>query len=157
MDPSIRVDLAWGQPGVDDPVYTISAAAHLTGLHAQTLRQYDRLGLVSPHRTSGGGRRYSARDVAMLREVQRLSQEEGVNLAGIRRILDLSRRLAATEERLAALVDALDAAHSGRVAFVADRTGVRRFGPEPGVRMDVHRMGSDVVLWQQQAVPARHR
>lgn len=69
--------------------YVISAAAQLAGMHPQTLRQYDREGLVSPARTRGGGRRYSDADVQRLREVQRLSQEEGVNLAGIRRILAL--------------------------------------------------------------------
>lgn len=62
-------------------------------MHAQTLRTYDRLGLVTPARTSGGGRRYSRADVELLREVQRLSQEEGVNLAGIKRIIDLSRQV----------------------------------------------------------------
>jgi MerR family transcriptional regulator/heat shock protein HspR len=71
------------------PVFVISVAAQLAGMHPQTLRQYDRLGLVRPGRTAGRGRRYSTRDVAMLREVQRLSQEEGVNLAGIKRILEL--------------------------------------------------------------------
>lgn len=69
--------------------YVISAAAQLAGMHPQTLRQYDREGLVSPARTPGGGRRYSEADVQRLREVQRLSQEEGVNLAGIRRIMQL--------------------------------------------------------------------
>ena len=69
--------------------FLISVAAELAGMHAQTLRNYDRLGLVTPHRTTGGGRRYSPRDVALLREVQRLSQDEGVNLAGIARILRL--------------------------------------------------------------------
>jgi len=73
----------------DSPIFVISVAAELAGLHAQTLRSYDRLGLVSPGRSSGGGRRYSARDIALLREVQRLSQEEGVNLAGIKRIIEL--------------------------------------------------------------------
>ena len=62
-------------------------------MHAQTLRQYDRLGLVSPSRTRGGGRRYSARDVARLREVQRLSQDEGISLAGIQRILELENQV----------------------------------------------------------------
>ena len=76
-------------PDDDTPVFVISVAAELAGMHAQTLRQYDRLGLVSPSRTRGGGRRYSARDIATLREVQRLSQEEGVSLAGIQRILEL--------------------------------------------------------------------
>ena len=73
----------------DTPVYVISVAAQLSGLHPQTLRQYDRLGLVSPGRSAGRGRLYSARDIMMLREVQRLSQEEGINLAGIKRILEL--------------------------------------------------------------------
>jgi len=90
------------------PVYVISAAAELSGLHPQTLRQYDRLGLVSPDRAPGRGRRYSARDIDLLREVQRLSQDEGVNLAGIKRIrelqdqvVELSARVAELEDRLA--------------------------------------------------------
>ena len=73
----------------DTPVYVISVAAQLAGLHPQTLRQYDRLGLVSPGRSAGRGRLYSARDILLLREVQRLSQEHGINLAGIKRILEL--------------------------------------------------------------------
>ncbi|HUR73661.1 MAG TPA: helix-turn-helix transcriptional regulator, partial [Sporichthya sp.] len=84
-------------------VYVISVAAQLSGLHPQTLRQYDRLGLVSPGRTSGRGRRYSARDIARLREVARLSQEEGVNLAGVKRILDLENDNDALRERIADL------------------------------------------------------
>jgi MerR family transcriptional regulator/heat shock protein HspR len=85
------------QPDVDEPMFLISAAAELAGMHAQTLRQYDRLGLVVPRRRPGGGRRYSLRDVATLREVQRLSQEEGINLAGIAHILHLSKRVAHLE------------------------------------------------------------
>jgi MerR family transcriptional regulator/heat shock protein HspR len=77
----------------DTPVYVISVAAELSGLHPQTLRAYDRLGLVSPGRSSGRGRRYSMRDILALREVQRLSQEEGVNLSGIKRILELGDEL----------------------------------------------------------------
>ncbi|WP_062462719.1 heat shock protein transcriptional repressor HspR [Demequina soli] len=91
------------QPDVDEPVFLISAAAELAGMHAQTLRQYDRLGLVVPRRRPGGGRRYSLRDVATLREIQRMSQEEGINLAGIKRILHLAhevRRLETEVERL---------------------------------------------------------
>lgn len=72
----------------DAPVYVISIAAQLSGLHPQTLRQYDRLGLVSPGRAIGRGRRYSLRDIALLREVQRLANE-GINLAGIKRIIEL--------------------------------------------------------------------
>ena len=77
----------------DTPVYVISVAAELSGLHPQTLRSYDRLGLVSPGRAAGRGRRYSMRDILVLREVQRLSQEEGVNLSGIKRILELATKL----------------------------------------------------------------
>jgi MerR family transcriptional regulator, heat shock protein HspR len=73
----------------DTPVYVISVAAQLSGMHPQTLRAYDRLGLVSPGRSAGRGRRYSLRDILILREIQRLSQEEGINLQGIKRILEL--------------------------------------------------------------------
>ena len=69
-------------------VYVISVAAELSGLHPQTLRQYDRLGLVSPGRASGRGRRYSLRDIATLRNIQRLVSE-GINHAGIKRIIEL--------------------------------------------------------------------
>jgi MerR family transcriptional regulator/heat shock protein HspR len=77
----------------DMPVYVISVAASLSGMHPQTLRGYERIGLVSPRRTAGGGRRYSMRDILALREIQRLSQDEGINLSGIKRILDLEREL----------------------------------------------------------------
>ena len=89
--------------GFDDttPLFVISVAAELAGMHPQTLRQYDRLGLVTPGRAFGGGRRYSSRDVARLREVQRLSQEEGVNLAGIKRIMELENANEALRARLA--------------------------------------------------------
>jgi MerR family transcriptional regulator/heat shock protein HspR len=87
----------------ETPVYVISVAAELSGLHPQTLRQYDRLGLVSPGRAAGRGRRYSARDVHRLREVARLSQNEGINLAGIKRILELENANHALAGRLSAL------------------------------------------------------
>lgn len=76
------------RPDDGAPVYVISVAAQISGLHPQTLRQYDRLGLVSPDRTGGRNRLYSLRDIARLREVSRLSAD-GVNLAGIHRILEL--------------------------------------------------------------------
>src|ERR1700756_4860642 len=75
------------------PVYVISVAASLSGMHPQTLRGYERVGLVSPRRTTGGGRRYSMRDILALRQIQRQSQDEGINLSGIKRILDLEREL----------------------------------------------------------------
>src|SRR4051794_34203449 len=86
----------------DSPVYVISIAAQLSGLHPQTLRQYDRLGIVSPGRSSGRGRRYSTRDIAALREVQRLTNE-GVNLAGVKRILELELQVDALRGRVAEL------------------------------------------------------
>lgn len=92
--------------------FMISVAAELAGMHAQTLRTYDRLGLVTPQRTSGGGRRYSSGDVELLREIQRLSQDEGVNLAGIKRIIELSREVEALRSQVAELTEALDGARS---------------------------------------------
>jgi MerR family transcriptional regulator/heat shock protein HspR len=81
-------------------------------MHPQTLRAYDRIGLVSPGRTSGRGRRYSARDIAMLREVQRLSQDEGINLAGVKRILELEAHVGALQQRLAEVLAQVEAMHS---------------------------------------------
>jgi MerR family transcriptional regulator/heat shock protein HspR len=72
----------------DEGIYVISVASQLSGLHPQTLRQYDRLGLVSPNRTQGRNRRYSLRDIASLRMVQRLVGE-GINHAGVKRIIEL--------------------------------------------------------------------
>ncbi len=95
----------------DTPVFVISVAAQLSGLHAQTLRSYDRLGLVTPGRATGGGRRYSARDIAVLREVQRLSQEDGVNLAGIKRIIELENQVDALRGRVTELMEELASAH----------------------------------------------
>lgn len=92
----------------ETPVYVISVAAQLSGLHPQTLRQYDRLGLVSPDRTPGRGRRYSARDIELLRTVQQLSQDEGINLAGIKRIIELENQVAALQSRVAELQAAVE-------------------------------------------------
>ena len=91
----------------DAPVYVISVAAELAGMHPQTLRQYDRLGIVSPRRARGRGRRYSVRDIANLREVQRLSHDEGVNLAGIKRIIELTNQVEALQARVKELTEEL--------------------------------------------------
>jgi MerR family transcriptional regulator/heat shock protein HspR len=85
-------------PGPTVPVYVISVAAELTGLHPQTLRQYDRVGLVSPGRTGGGGRRYSLQDIELLREVAELTAA-GIGLEGVRRILELEHQVAALRAR----------------------------------------------------------
>ncbi len=89
-------------------VYVISIASQLSGLHPQTLRQYDRLGLVSPGRASGRGRRYSLRDIALLRNVQRLIGE-GINHAGIKRIIELESAVANMAIEVAKLRVEMDA------------------------------------------------
>jgi len=111
----------------DARTFLISVAAELAGMHAQTLRTYDRLGLVSPNRSTGGGRRYSQHDVDLLREVQRLSQDEGVNLAGIKRIIELTNRVEALQSRLremAAEVEVLRANQRRDIALVPKSTAV---------------------------------
>ncbi len=107
------------------PIFAIAVAAELAGMHPQTLRQYDRLGLVSPTRTAGQSRRYSMRDVVQLREIARLSAE-GLNLEGIRRILELENDNRALRARVrvleAALADEL-LNRSGRRVFAAGSEG----------------------------------
>jgi MerR family transcriptional regulator, heat shock protein HspR len=113
----------------ETPVYVISVAAQLSGLHPQTLRAYDRLGLVSPGRAAGRGRRYSMRDILVLREVQRLSQEEGVNLSGIKRILELGGELERAQQlavELHAEIALLRAELESTRAVAARLAGLRR-------------------------------
>ena len=126
----------------DRPVFVISVAAELSGMHPQTLRQYDRLGLVQPGRAGGGGRRYSERDVALLREVQKLSQEEGVNLAGIKRIIGLEQLVGELQERVAELEQQLGDAYQ-RIAHL------EAVGSYPGrdlVRQE--RPSTALVVWR---------
>jgi MerR family transcriptional regulator, heat shock protein HspR len=107
------------------PLFVISIAAELAGMHPQTLRQYDRLGLVSPTRTAGKSRRYSMRDVAQLREIAQLSSE-GVSLEGIRRVLDLEDEVTVLRDRVreleAMLADEL-LNRPGRRVFAAGSAG----------------------------------
>ncbi|MGB3828948.1 MAG: helix-turn-helix transcriptional regulator [Ornithinimicrobium sp.] len=132
----------------DTPVFVISIAAELAGMHAQTLRQYDRLGLVTPQRTRGGGRRYSSRDVYRLREVQRLSQE-GVSLTGIQRIMDLEHQVEGLQTRVDELTESnrvlTDALGRGGRIFAAGLTGeviALRQGTRP-----VRNTSTTVALW----------
>ena len=97
-------------PGPEAKVFVISVAAELSGLHPQTLRTYDRLGLVQPGRTVGGGRRYSIRDIEILREVARLTAE-GLGLEGVKRVLELEHQVYALRERIGELRAELAAAH----------------------------------------------
>ncbi|OBI46159.1 heat shock protein transcriptional repressor HspR [Mycobacterium sp. E796] len=106
-------------PKEEARTFLISVAAELAGMHAQTLRTYDRLGLVSPRRTSGGGRRYSEHDVHLLREVQRLSQDEGVNLAGIKRIIELTNQVEALQSRVKELTEELAQVRAGQRRDIA--------------------------------------
>ncbi|MCG7231247.1 helix-turn-helix transcriptional regulator [Corynebacterium propinquum] len=124
-------------------VFVISVAAELSGMHAQTLRTYDRMGLVSPARTRGGGRRYSQRDIAMLRKIQQLSQDDGVNLAGIKAIIELTeQRDALAEERdaLAAEVEEL----RGQLRTASNRAPANA---SKGELVHVPR-SSAVVMWE---------
>jgi MerR family transcriptional regulator/heat shock protein HspR len=139
----------------DTPMFVISVAAQMAGMHPQTLRQYDRLGLVSPDRTRGRGRRYSARDVAMLRQVQRLSQDEGVSLAGIKAILELENQVAALRAKVAELTAELEAAQEaagiGRRVFAAGPSG-DVVSVRAGRRPDRSAFGltSALVVWRPQ-------
>ena len=132
--------------GMDSPVFVISVAAELAGLHAQTLRSYDRLGLVRPGRSAGGGRRYSARDIALLREVQRLSQEDGVNLAGIKRIIELESRVEALQARVHELLEELEVAESRRIAAEAAVSATYRRDLVPQ-----RRTSNALVVWRPRA------
>lgn len=135
-------------PTVDEnaPIFDISVAAQLAGMHPQTLRQYDRLGLVVPRRTHGKSRRYSLRDVAMLHEIQRLSGE-GVNLEGIRRIVALDNEVAALRSRVHELETALADEmlnRPGRRVFAAAEGGeVVSLSGLPRVRRR-----AEVVVWR---------
>ena len=130
----------------DTPLFVISVAAELAGMHPQTLRQYDRLGLVSPTRTSGKSRRYTMQDVVKLREVAKLSAE-GVSLAGIKRVLDLVTENADLKARVRDLERELAnqvMSQPGNRVFAAGDQGVIRLNP--GQRPE--RSGS-VVLWRK--------
>ena len=119
----------------DARTFLISVAAELAGMHAQTLRTYDRLGLVSPRRTSGGGRRYSQHDVDLLREVQRLSQDEGVNLAGIKRIIELTNQVEALQSRLKEMSEEIAVLRANQrrdVAVVPKSTALVVWQPRKG-------------------------
>ncbi len=119
----------------DDPVYVISVAAELAGMHPQTLRSYEKSGLIEPQRSSGNVRRYSDRDIQQLKKIQRLTQEEGLNLAGVKMVLDLRetvremrRRADRLEQELDQMMDRLrdevEAAHqSHRFELVPLRRG----------------------------------
>ena len=112
-------------PGPEAKVFVISVAAELSGLHPQTLRTYDRLGLVRPARTGGGGRRYSLRDIELLRSVARLTAE-GLGLEGVKRVLELENQVMALQSRVAELEDELESRDGGMRYTEAQTFVIRR-------------------------------
>jgi len=105
MDIEDRVDR--GEASEERAVYVISVAAELAGVHPQTLRIYERKGLLRPERTSGNTRRYSKRDIDLLRQIQEMTQEFGINLAGVKRIIEMQTELAALRARMQELEEQL--------------------------------------------------
>lgn len=123
--------------GREAAVYIISVAAELAGVHPQTLRTYERKGLIRPSRTSGGTRRYSERDVERVQLIQELTQEEGINLAGVLRILRLEEELERAEERLAEAHEEIER--------------VKREARE-ALREQARRRSSEIVLYREPVV-----
>jgi len=122
---------------LDTPLFVISVAAEMSELHPQTLRAYERDGLLEPYRTPGGTRRYSRRDVERLRLIRRLTQDEGLNLAGVRLVLELGEKLEGTRRRIGELEEL--------VRVLAERVEQRPAGDRfelvksPAARLEVHR------------------
>jgi MerR family transcriptional regulator/heat shock protein HspR len=141
-----------GEPRVPTPdaaVYVISVAAELSGLHPQTLRSYERMGLIMPGRTGGGGRRYSHRDIELLREIATLTAG-GVGIEGVRRILELEHQVVALQSRNAELAAELESTREAlRAAASATtrRTDPNKLpvlrGPDPSASVVVWRRARD--------------
>lgn len=135
----------FGAPSPDAAVYVISVAAELTGLHPQTLRAYERMGLITPGRTGGGGRRYSHRDLERLREIADLTAS-GVGVEGVRRILELDNQVEALRARTEELVAELEVTREALRQALAGRGG------EPSNKLPVLRSplpGQSVVVWRR--------
>jgi MerR family transcriptional regulator/heat shock protein HspR len=133
-------------PEPDKAVYVISVAAELTGLHPQTLRAYERMGLIAPSRTGGGGRRYSARDVDLLRTIAELTSS-GAGIEGVRRILELEHQVDALRARNDELSTELDATRQA----LREALRVRPTDPSPSklpVLREPDASGS-VVVWRR--------
>ena len=128
----------------DAPVFAISVVAQLTGMHPQTLRQYDRLGLVTPQRTTGGGRRYSATDIDRLREIQQLSAD-GIGLTGIKRIFELEAQNEQLRRRVHDLETDVDIAHAALQQLQAHPSS-------PGAELVVRDRAS-VLVWRRPTHP----
>jgi MerR family transcriptional regulator/heat shock protein HspR len=134
-------------PGPDAAVYVISVAAELSGLHPQTLRAYERMGLIMPGRTGGGGRRYSHRDIELLREIASLTAG-GVGIEGVRRILELEHHVAALQSRNAELAAELAATRDALRAAMSSST-TRRTDPNKLPVLREPDASSAVVVWRR--------
>jgi MerR family transcriptional regulator/heat shock protein HspR len=137
-------DRFFGAPSPDAAVFVISVAAELTGLHPQTLRTYERLGLITPGRTGGGGRRYSPRDIDLAREISELTSA-GIGIEGVRRILELENRAAAlaarNEELMAELAATREALRQALAATPRSPGKLPAVPPRPG--------GQSLVVWRR--------
>jgi MerR family transcriptional regulator/heat shock protein HspR len=139
-------DPLFGAPAPDAAVFVISVAAELTGLHPQTLRTYERMGLITPGRTGGGGRRYSPRDIDLLREISELTSA-GIGIEGVRRILELEDRVAALAARGEELLAELDATRQALSEALGVRPTTRPPSRLPAVRQPAP--GQSVVVWRR--------
>ena len=134
----------FGPPSPDAAVYVISVAAELTGLHPQTLRAYERMGLIAPGRTGGGGRRYSHRDLERLRQIADLTSA-GIGIEGVRRIMALELQVDALRARNEELLAELEAVRHGLAARAAAQS------PGPANKLPVlhQSVGQSVVVWRR--------
>jgi len=130
----------------DAAVYVISVAAELTGLHPQTLRAYERMGLITPGRTGGGGRRYSHRDLELLRVIADLTAA-GIGLEGVRRILDLEHQVAALQHRNEELRAELESAREALLMAGAARRTTTAASRVPALRDPAP--GQQLVVWRR--------
>jgi MerR family transcriptional regulator/heat shock protein HspR len=137
---------SFGSPPPDAAVYVISVAAELTGLHPQTLRAYERMGLIAPGRTVGGGRRYSHRDLERLREIADLTSA-GIGIEGVRRIMDLENQIDALRARNEELMAELDAVRRG----LAARAAAQHQTQVPANKLPVlhQTVGQSMVVWRR--------
>jgi MerR family transcriptional regulator, heat shock protein HspR len=139
-------DRFFGAPGPDAAVFVISVAAELTGLHPQTLRTYERMGLIRPGRTGGGGRRYSARDIDLLREISDLTSS-GIGIEGVRRILELENRVVALSARNEELLAELEATREALRQAVSGRPQQPSGTRVPAVRQQ--QSNQSIVVWRR--------
>ena len=143
-----RRERVMSPPGPDAAVFVISVAAELTGLHPQTLRTYERLGLITPGRTVGGGRRYSHRDIELLREISELTAN-GIGLEGVRRILELENRARALADRNEELVAELEVTREALRQTLARRPADPLAPPNKLPVLRQSAPGQQLVVWRR--------